>query len=709
MMMATQSIIGMAQDNSLGWPREIDKKGTKITFYQPQPEIYENNIMEGRMAVSLQNKGKNAVFGAVWFKTNVKTDFDDRTVEFVDVTFHDAVFPDISEDDYKLSKEKVTKEVNKWDLTMSLDQFIATLDGLDRRGVAEEEADAFNNEPPQIFFRQKPAVLVLIDGEPTLRQTSYSKVMKVINTPYFIVWETKKGKYYLNGGEWWWESTEVTSGWKQIKKPPKDIRKLVESERKGQPTGLDSAAMELEEAPEIIVATGRAELLLSDGDPEMKSVGGESQLLFMSNSENDVLLDVNTQQYYVLISGRWFRSGSLTNEQWTYIRPDRLPEEFQKIPEDSEIANVRVSIPQTQEAKEALLENSIPQTAEIDRNSATLVVRYDGDPRFEDIQGTDMKYAVNTEWPVLFIDGSYYAVDNAVWFVSTSATGPWVVSTAVPDKVQDIPPDCPVYNVKYVYIYDYTDEVVYVGYTPGYYGSYVVHSTVVYGTGFYYHPWYGRFYYPRPVTYGFGVHYNPWTGWGFTVGVSYGWVSFSAHRGYWGAAGWRAGYRHGYRAGAHRGFRHGYTAGRRAGYRAGATSAARRNSSNAYRNRSNGVRSTGTRAGQGGNRSGTATQPRANNRASNNVYTDRNGNAIRRGDGGNYQQRNNRSGQWQNYDRGQRSGNTPNRSGGYNANRDYQNRSRGTQRANNYNNRSYSRPSSGYRGGGARRGGGRRR
>jgi len=54
----------------------------------------------------------------------------------------------------------------------------------------------------------------------------------------------------------------------------------------------------------------------------------------------------------------------------------------------------------------------------------------------------------------------------------------------VPDDVQDIPPDNPHYNVKYVYIYDSTPDVSYVGYTPAYMGSYVYGPCVVYGTGY---------------------------------------------------------------------------------------------------------------------------------------------------------------------------------------------------------------------------------
>ncbi len=90
----------------------------------------------------------------------------------------------------------------------------------------------------------------------------------------------------------------------------------------------------------------------------------------------------------------------------------------------------------------------------------------------------------------------------------------------MPKAVETIPPSSPVYNVKYVQVYQATPTIVYVGYTPGYIGAYPYYGTIVYGTGFYYPPYYTPYvYYPRPVTYGVAVRYNPWTG--FTVGFGY--------------------------------------------------------------------------------------------------------------------------------------------------------------------------------------------
>jgi hypothetical protein len=281
-----------------------------------------------------------------------------------------------------------------------------------------------------------------------------------------------------------------------------------------------------------------------------------------------------------------------------------------------------------------VLDNQIPQTATVDRKTATVEVTYDGEPKFEAIAGTKMQYAVNTDKSVLLIDGKYYCCDTAIWFVADGAKGPWAVCTSVPKSVQDIPPESPVYNVKYVYIYDTTPEVVYVGYTPAYYGSYIYGGCVVYGTGYYYRPWYGYYYYPRPVTYGFGVHYNPYTGWGFSFGMSYGWfhMSVSTYGGYWGAGGYHYGYNHGYHHGYHHGYQRGYADGWGAGYRAGQAAGDRPSAQpykrDAYRTRESGVQPTKDRVTQ---RDKPATRPATRE---NNVYADKSGNVYRQTDQG---------------------------------------------------------------------------
>jgi hypothetical protein len=109
----------------------------------------------------------------------------------------------------------------------------------------------------------------------------------------------------------------------------------------------------------------------------------------------------------------------------------------------------------------------------------------------------------------------------------------------MPDEVGLIPPDCPVYYCKYVYIYGVSGDSISTGYTAGYLGSYIEGPTLVYGTGYYYPSYSGNFACPRPWTYGFNMWYNPWFGWSLGYAVCLDWLNTSAawEQGYW-AGGW---------------------------------------------------------------------------------------------------------------------------------------------------------------------------
>jgi hypothetical protein len=712
-------------DLKLSWPLEIESKESIITtLYQPQLESFQNNDLEGRMAVTIKVPEEEMIFGALWFRARLETDLDNRTVLLEKMEIIKTHFPDIA-DDEKISNfsELLSAEIESWNLEMSLDRILASLDEVEN---LEELSHQINNDPPEIYFRNTPAILMMIDGDPILSKDEGSGLEYVVNTPFFIVQDPKKKEFYIHGGPFWYSSTEITEGWEEIKKVPSKIEKFAK-ESIDDPE-LDSISQSYTKAPELIMVTKPAELILVDGGIDYQAIE-ETSLLYVSNSESDIIMDINSQNHYVLLAGRWYYSKSLQDGDWTFREPDELPEDFARIPENSDMVSVRASIPGTDEAQTTLLEQSIPQTATIDRKEASVEVEYDGEPQFEKIEGTEMSYAVNTDKSVLLIGGLYYCIDDAVWFISDKPTGPWDICVERPDEVDDLPPESPVYNVKYTYIYESTPEVVYVGYLPGYTHCYVYNGVVVYGTGYYYNPWYMSVYYPRPVTWGFGVHYNPWTGWGFSVGFSYGWCSWRFHPyggAYWGPRGYHSGYRHGYHHGYQRGYGHGY----RAGYAAG-----QRNSNrNVYNNRSSGVKQSANRrnpqaSNNINNRSRPSNQP-------NNMYTDKSGNVYQRNQNGNYENRSNRQAQ-----QGQRpssgqhpstrqqpstsqrpsTSQQPRSQQGQVQNiqrqqldRSHQNRSQGTQNFNRsqqyqQQNRSRSSSPSGGRSGGARTGGGRRR
>jgi hypothetical protein len=632
-----------AQDADTDWPREIDTPQSKIVIYQPQLESFDDVTLKARAAVSVTQTGKEPVFGATWFESLVRSDRETGVVTLDNVRVTHVKFPNASADQLAEFKRIVETEVPRWNLKLSRDQLVADMAAINTRAATDNQ---INTAPPEIIFATSPTVLVTIDGDPLLNTVEGTSLKSVVNTPFFIVQDPSSGLCYLRGKEVWYSARDVKGPWATMTKtPPRavvDLGAKMVSEAPPEDAAADSTGSgpATPVVPGVIVRTQPAALIQTDGEPEFAPVEGTS-LLYLKNSEDDVIMDIATQDYYVLVAGRWYASKSLASGPWRFVPGSKLPADFPQIPADSDVGDVRANVPGTTEAEEAVMDNQVPQTATVSRKDATLEVAYDGDPKFERISGTTMSYAVNTDKSVLSIDGRYYCCDQAVWFESKGAKGPWVVCTSVPKSVEHIPPESPVYNVKYVYIYDSTPDVVYVGYTPAYYGSYVYGGCVVYGTGYYYHPWYGHYYYPRPVTYGFGVCYSPYAGWGFSYGVSYGWftIRVSTYGGYWGAGGYHYGYNHGYahgyHHGYHHGYQHGYNNGWAAGYRAGQNAGRppQPYKRNAYQTRQSGVVST--RDQMAYKRPADGQRPTARpSTGKNNVYADRNGKVYRQTDQG---------------------------------------------------------------------------
>jgi hypothetical protein len=460
-------------------------------------------------------------------------------------------------------------------------------------------------------------------------------------------------------GQTWYTAQDPKGPWAVTTKTPTAIKDFVKPDPDAEPqTGPP---------PQIITATVPTELIVTSGPLNWAPVSG-NQLLYVNNTESTMLKEISTNDYYVLLSGRWFKSRSLDGP-WTYVRGDQVPGDFKQIPPASPVGDALTAVAGTNRAEDAEMDADIPQTAAIKRNEASTDVSYDGAPQFQQIPSTQVEYAVNTGSSVLKIGDRYYVCDNGVWFAGVTPTGPWAVADSVPDAVQTIPPSAPVYNVRYVRIYDVTPDIVYVGYTPGYIGTYRYYGTVVYGTGWYYRPWIGPvYYYPRPYTWGFNVLYNPWSGgWGFALGystpfinVSIGWrSSYYRYPPYWGGGGWwgPGGYRPIYRPLP--GYRPPYRPPRnvmriqpigrpgKPGYgpgnpnrpgkpgRPGRPSPYTRDNLYARPGRENRVKTDYRPGGK---------TPKPNKRLPNNVYTDKNGDVYRRNTSGKWDKREN--GKW---------------------------------------------------------------
>jgi hypothetical protein len=533
------------------WPQSAPSPAGEVSVYQPQLDSFEQTQMTGRAAVSVTPSGSSTpTFGAIWFTATISTDRDTRTVQLISMDVTKSRFPEAEGPQAAQISQAIDQAASGWNLTLSLDQLLASLAQTQQQQTA---AANLNNAPPQIIFSDSPAVLVTIDGPPKLVQVENSPLMRVVNTPFFLVLDPPSQTYYLHGGANLWASAKAVEGpWQTAQNVPISVATLAATQSQSSatdPTQPDSstAGAQANEFPRIIVATQPTELIVFAGQPEYTPIEN-TNLLDVSNTDSDVFRDIDNQLIYVLLSGRWY-SASVQTGPWTYVAASQLPADFSRIPPGSPKADALVSVPQTQPAKDAVLNAAVPQTAPIRRDAPPPTVTYDGSPKFEPVEGVSLKYAVNTSSQVLEVAGSYYCCSDGVWYLSSSEEGAWAVATSIPDEIYLIPPSNPLYNVTYCYIYQSTPEFVYCGYLPGYTGSYVFDGAVVYGTGWNYAPWYGSFFIPRPMTWGFAAVYNPfWHGWGFGWGWGSGWGAAwwgGGWHGGWGGGWWGAGGWHG--------------------------------------------------------------------------------------------------------------------------------------------------------------------
>ncbi|WEK36848.1 MAG: hypothetical protein P0Y53_04975 [Candidatus Pseudobacter hemicellulosilyticus] len=502
----------------VAWPQTMTAQGNKvIKMYQWQPESYGENILKARAAISVLEPGKtDPVFGMAWLRATTRSSGSQVQVQSARITA--IKLPgESNEDQLDDLKLQLEEQIARWNI-----QFPAKdlENSLSLNSKEEELSRQISNKAPKVIYANTASILVLIDGAPKLQKNTDWDAEVVINTPFTII-KNADGQFYLYGGKHWYSAPAATGPYalhNNVSQKLAGIAEAIKAADKDQEEGMETSESTIYK---IVVSTEPAELIQSAGEANFSPVEGTS-LLYVANSDDDIFMDLTTQQYFVLLSGRWFAAKTL-NSNWQYVSPENLPAEFANIKEGSPKDNVLASVAGTDAATDALQEAEVPQTAKVDRKNATANVTYDGDPQFEDIDGLDMAYATNTSASVLRWRGRYYAVDNGVWFEASRAAGPWVVAVERPTVVSLIPPRYPVYHVKYVYIYDVMPDYVYMGYTPGYLNTFIYGPTVVYGTGFYYRPWYGHYYYPRPCTWGYGVRYNPWFGWGFGFNFNAGW------------------------------------------------------------------------------------------------------------------------------------------------------------------------------------------
>jgi hypothetical protein len=526
---------------SAPWPRAAQLSGgAAMLVYQPQVDAWDGNQMQLRAALSVKPAGSQAqVFGVVLATARTAVDRAARTVLMNDVEITKIDFPSLPDRGAAYGAELKTKAIGSV-RTLSLDKVEASLK------AAGVKAPSFpvQNDPPRVIASTSPAILVPIDGPAAIRPLpDDNRFRRVINTRALILQSGGGDTFYLHVYDGWLAAQTLDGPWQVARSTPFGIdsvaKKLAASGLvdllDGGPTANPKPSL-ARGVPTIYTSNVPTELIVFKGQPNYVPVAGT--LLWATNTGADVFIDSASNYTYLLLSGRWFRSVGM-NGPWSFVASNALPPDFARIPTSSPAAIVLASVAGTPQAQEAVIANSIPQTATVPlRGGPGFMPNFDGAPQFQPIAGTSLLAATNGSVPVIQVNPqSYYAVSSGVWFTAESIAGPWMVAVAVPDVIYTIPTSSMLHFVTYVRVYGVTPEVVYVGYTPGYLGTVVVpYGTVVYGTGYVYPTYVSTVWYPPPYTYGIAAVpvYNPALG--FTFGFATGLATAAWVTPYYGAA-----------------------------------------------------------------------------------------------------------------------------------------------------------------------------
>jgi hypothetical protein len=197
---------------------------------------------------------------------------------------------------------------------------------------------------PVVFFSDRPAEMILIDGKPKTKPISKdSNLLWVQNTECDLFQMKKADYYYLVSGRWFKAKT-LDGPWTfATPELPPEFSQIPRDHERAR---VLSSVPGTEEAAEAVLLASipktarvdkknlKAPSVTYDGDPNFQPIEG-TQLYYSVNSPDDVIKFGDV--YYLCFQGMWFKSGN-ANGPWELTTD--VPKEIYSIPADSPVHNV---------------------------------------------------------------------------------------------------------------------------------------------------------------------------------------------------------------------------------------------------------------------------------------------------------------------------------------------------------------------------------
>ncbi len=282
----------------------------------------------------------------------IRTPIENTNLEYV-LNTHWRLFFDKSQSAYFLLVGQQWLHSNDlrgpWSAATTLPKEMLTLPGQaqweDLKDVIPPAAMGPDAVIPQVFYSERPAEVILFDGQPSFAQIAGTQLKYAENaSSYVFLYAPTKHFYYLTAGRWF-AASSLNGPWTFATPTlPKDFANIPADSPVGDVlasvpgTGEAKDTVLLAQVPITMVvdptaAAAQAKVTYS-GDPQFKPIEGTS-LSYAANTPDKVIKVGDV--YYLCLQGVWFLSST---PQGPWHIASSVPQVIYTIPPSSPVYNV---------------------------------------------------------------------------------------------------------------------------------------------------------------------------------------------------------------------------------------------------------------------------------------------------------------------------------------------------------------------------------
>src|SRR5689334_17377594 len=168
-----------------GWPRRFAVGANSASVYQPQIEEWSGNSLSARAALAItETQSKQPLYGVLWFSARAEIDKVNRLVTLSDFKVQKLSLP-MAPDKVAAFEAAFQSRADKQVNVIALDRLLA--DMAINHATTNAAAYDVKNDPPQVLFSTRPALLVLVDGAPVFRAVKDTSLERIVNTRVLVV------------------------------------------------------------------------------------------------------------------------------------------------------------------------------------------------------------------------------------------------------------------------------------------------------------------------------------------------------------------------------------------------------------------------------------------------------------------------------------------------------------------------------------------